>query len=231
MVSNVSLEPVVAKTITRAARKTYKVQRGYAEYDDLMQEGWLWVAENTERVEQWLADDDTPNQRLAGSLLYGAVRPRMHRYAMKQRYLNDGTRPRDYHFYNKATVEEMLPDVLDGAIGARSSSDLQETFITSTRAANEGWEREATVADIQSGIAALELEDRKLLFSRFADGGMSTEVLATQLGITRRSVQRKIDGIIGKLINHLGGTDPTVRRRARSNSSAQVATRRQEAGE
>ena len=231
MVSNVSLEPVVAKTITRAARKTHRAQRGYADYDDLMQEGWLWVAEHTDRVEQWLEDDTTKNQRLVGSLLYGAVRPRMHRYAMKQRYLKDGTRPRDYHFYNRASIEEMLPEVLDGMVASKSSSDLKETLITSTRAANEGWEREAMTADLLSAIAALPVEDRKLLYSRFAQGGVSTEVLATQLDITQRSVQRKIDGIIGKMINHLGGPDPTDRRRARSNASAQVATRRQEAGE
>jgi len=231
MVSNVSLEPVVAKTITRAARKTHRVQRGYVEFDDLMQEGWLWVAENTERVEQWLEDDDTKNHRLAGSLLYGAVRPRMHRYAMRQRYLKDGTRPRDYHFYSRATIEEMLPEVLDGMLASRSNSDLQETFITSTRAANEGWEREATTADLLAALASLSIEDRKLLYSRFAQGGVSTEILATQLGITQRSVQRRIESIIGKMINHLGGPDPTDRRRARSNSSAQVLTRRQEEGD
>jgi RNA polymerase sigma factor (sigma-70 family) len=231
MVSNVAQEEIVAKTITRAARKTYRVQRGYVDYEDLMQEGWLWVAENPERVEQWLEDDDTKNHRLAGSLLYGAIRPRMHRYAMKQRYLKDGTRPRDYQFYNRAMVEELLPEVLDGMVAGKSSSDMSDAQVRGTRAANEGWEREATVADLQSALKSLPLEDRKLLYNRFADGGVSTEVLATQLQVTQRSVQRRIESVIGKMINHLGGTDPTVRRKARSNSASQVATRRQEAGE
>jgi RNA polymerase sigma factor (sigma-70 family) len=222
-------EHILTPLVNKIVKRIYKGHLQYVEMDDLRQEGWMWVAEHTDLVSETIESDETKDYRLTERLIYPRIRANLHRYCMQQRYLKDGTKPGDYHFYTAEQVADLLPDVFDGTRSTRSSSELSDT--RSTRSPSEGWEYEATVADVQSGLARLKEPERDFLRALFADGGLSTEVMSIQYEVTQRAIQQRTSRILNKVVKNLGGSLPIGRRAAVSNASMQVTTRRQEEGE
>lgn len=229
MVSNVAQEEVVSRTVTKVARRVYENQRGYVELEDLTQEGYVWVMQHESTLADLISEDDSVRHKTTESFMYGRLRAVMHNYAMRQRYLKDGTRPGDYHFYTAQQVEDLITDVLDGHRSQQSASDLSHT--RGTRQPSEGWEYEATVADISAAVAKLTIADRVYLNERYAQGGTPTEVMAITRQVSQRAVQQRLARIMSRIVRELGGPNPNARRNARSNASSQVTTRRQEEGE
>ena len=222
-------EPVITPLVNKIVKRIYRGHLQYVEMDDLKQEGWMWVAQHTDLIVETINNDETKDYRLTERLLYPRIRATLHRYCMKQRYLKDGTKPGDYHFYTAEQVADLLPDVFDDTRSARSSSELSEH--RGTRSPSEGWEYEATIADVQAALAGLKDTERGFLKDLFADGGLSTEVMSIQYEVTQRAIQQRTTRILNKMVKNLGGSMPVARRAAVSNASMQVTTRRQEEGE
>ncbi len=197
--------------------------------EDLAQEGYVWVMQHESTLADLISEDDSVRHKTTESFMYGRLRAVMHNYAMRQRYLKDGTRPGDYHFYTAQQVEDLITDVLDGHRSQQSASDLSHT--RGTRQPSEGWEYEATIADLSAAVAKLSIADRVYLNERYAHGGTPTEVMAITRQVTQRAVQQRLARIMSRIVRELGGPNPNARRSARSNASSQVATRRQEEGE
>jgi RNA polymerase sigma factor (sigma-70 family) len=229
VVSNVTQEEVVSRTITKVARRVHEKHRQYVELEDLTQEGYVWVMQHESTLIDLISEDDSIRHRNTESFMYGRLLGIMHNYAMRQRYLKDGTRPGDYHFYTAQQVEDLITDVLDGHRSQQSTSDLSHT--RSARQPSEGWEYEATIADISAAVAKLSIADRVYLNERYAQGGTPTEVMALTRQVSQRAVQQRLARIMGRIVRELGGPNPNARRQARSNASSQVNTRRQEEGE
>lgn len=222
-------EPVITPLVNKIVKRLYQGHQRYVEMEDLKQEGWMWVAEHTDLVIEAFQGDETPKFVLSERFLYSRIRVHLHRYVMKQRYLKDGTKPGDYHFYTAEQVADLLPDVFDDTRSTRSNSELSEH--RGTRSPSEGWEYEATVADVQAALASLKDTERGFLKDLFADGGLSTEVMSIQYEVTQRAIQQRTTRILNKMVKNLGGSMPVARRAAVSNASMQVTTRRQEEGE
>lgn len=224
---NVSLVPIVAKTVTKVAKRSHRLHRGYVELDDLIQEGWLWVAEHEAQVWERLDSEDT--DKSVESWLYSRLRTHIHRYTIKQRTLVDGTKPGDYYQYPLAVIETLMPDLFDEP-DTRGSTDLNQD--RGRRAPNEGFEYEVMMADLRSGYESLNTDERVFLAQRYAGGGLSTEVLAIQYEVTQRAIQQRLNRLLKKIAHHLGG-EPIQRtyRTAVSNATAEVDTRRAEVGD
>ncbi len=224
---NVSLVPIVAKTVSKVAKRSHSLHRGYVELDDLIQEGWLWVAEHEAQVWERIDSEDT--DKSVESWLYSRLRTHIHRYTIKQRTLVDGTKPGDYYLYPVAVIEALLPDLFDEP-DTRGNTDLNQD--RGRRAPNEGFEYEAMIADLRSGFESLNDDERVFLMQRYASGGVSTEVLAIQHEVTQRAIQQRLNRTIKKIARHLGG-EPIERsyRQPMSNAQAGVTTRRAEVGD
>ena len=154
----------------------------------------------------------------------------MNRYGMRQRYLKDGTAPGDYFRYTSAMVRELMPDVFSGAL-TESVSDLNEDRRGSKTLAERG-DRIAMVADISQAMHRIKVSDATLLMLKFDGGELADEVLALQLDISPDATRKRVERALVRVARNLNGDyEPKQPRRARSNASAQVFTRRQESAE
>lgn len=191
--------PLVAKAVTMTARRAARSHRGYVELDDLTQEAWLWVYTHVSEIHTRLESEEP--QRALESWVQSRLRTHLHRYCMRQRYQQDGTNPSDYFRYTTSFIEALLPDVFDEEPSSNASHDVNVT--RGRRAPNEGFEYAATVADIARAAKQLSVEDYTMLSQRYADGGLSTEVLAIAYDVTQRAIQARLQRIIRRLAAHL----------------------------
>lgn len=222
-------ERFVGQAVKAVATSVAKQHDYLVSDEDLVQDGWEWVLRNQRKLQGWVEDDDSPKQTAARRLLKSSLRVHLHNVVMKERYERTGCKPGDFYFYTPQVVEELLPEVLDGH-SPSSNTDL-DVYVSKSRKPNEGFEREAMRADVQAAFLQLSKDDKRLLWDRFAAGGLEVAVMATTYGTTSRQIRYRVSRAINRLIRKLGGEQPTRnRRKAVSNAAAQAQTRDQEVG-
>lgn len=221
MVGNMALwSDTVMRIVATNARRAQRVHEGYVEYEDLQGEGYLWVAAHPEKVQQHVDDKRV-------GLLSQDIYRAMHRYAMRQRYLKDGTTPGDYFLYSLAVLQEMLPGVLDGPAATDSAPVDVNAKIRSSRPVNERGDRAAMVADVQRAYRALSDDDKALLRAKYGNGGQTDDAIALASGKPQQTVNYQCRRALRRMAEFLGG-EPWERRKAISNAQAQHKTRGQE---
>jgi len=214
------VDDYVKQIISTQANKVAKVHHGYVEREDLQQEAWVYVLERPD-----LLEEDTKSAR---KVLTKSIYFELNRYAMRQRYLKDGTHPEDYFRYTKGIVQELLPEVLDGHRSV-SGAALDDSRVK--RSPSEGFNREAMGADIQREFDRLAESDRIVLIERYCGGGISEEVLALTYDVTPDTMRKRVGRALNRLSKRLNGEVTEHQgRRAISNAHAQVVTRREAEG-
>ena len=222
-------EKLVGHSVKAVATSVARQHHYLVPVDDLVQDGWEWVLRNDRKISGWVDDDDSPNQTSVRRLLKSSLRVHLHNVVMKERYERTGCKPGDFYFYTPEVIEELLPEVLDGH-SPTSSADM-DVFVSRSRKPNEGFEREAMRADIQAAFLRLSADDKRLLWDRFAAGGLDVGVIAELSDTTQRQIRYRLSRAINRIIRHVGGEQPKKnRRKAMSNAAAVSATRDQEVG-
>jgi DNA-directed RNA polymerase specialized sigma24 family protein len=218
---NVSdVETVVLRAVRQAAKRSHTVQRGFVDLDDLIQEGYLYVLENQEKVNGWI---DSGDVLLVKDVLYKA----MHRYTMRQRYLKDGTKAEDYYVYQFAVLEELLPDAMNDSPNYGSSASDLNTQVKSGKSLAESGDRMAMIADVKAALLVLNDYERELIFRKFYGGGATDNELAQWFEKPEPTINKHVRAALRKMARRLG-SEPVTRRRAMSNAQAQHITREQE---
>jgi FixJ family two-component response regulator len=67
------------------------------------------------------------------------------------------------------------------------------------------------VADIRSAFFTLSKKDQAFLEDFYRDGGVTADVLAVSLEVSERTIRRRDDRIMEKLVERLGGEPPWAR--------------------
>ena len=213
-------DTVVLRAVRAAAKRSYNAQRGFVEVDDLIQEGYVYILENYQRIKDWVESGDIA---LVKDVLYKA----MHRYTMKQRYLKDGTRAEDYYVYQFAVLEEILPDALSESPNYGTSSSDLNTVVKSGKSLAEGGDRMAMIADVKAALLVLTEQERELILRKFYGGGATDHELAQWYEVPEPTLNKQVRAALRKMARRLG-SEPVTRRRAMSNAQAQHVTREQE---
>lgn len=213
----------VLRRLNSAARKAASLHRGYASEDDMRQEIYVWMLSHKDKVEGFIADD---SWGILSKELYRAA----NRHGLKQRYLKDGTHPSDYFNYTHLIIAELLPEVMSSSIESGSVSDLNSK-IRGKKPVNEGGDKSAMLADVKVAFRTLNEDDRNLLWQRYADGGVTEEVIGALMGIPQQTVSYQILRALKRMAAYLDGKRRTNEgRKAISNARAQVMTRQQDNG-
>lgn len=209
-------QPWVAKTIAQAANTAAQKHEGYVEREDLMQEGYLYLVEHPE-----LLDEDAKGGR---GYVNRSVYYAMDRYGMKQRMLKDGTHRDDYFRYSAGMVEELLGEALEGFPYMRSPSAVDDTPSGGKSPAESG-DRVAMIADIRQAFTRIRQQDQNLLLEKFFGGDVSDEVLGLTHGVSAEAMRKRVDRALVRLAKALNGDySAHQKRRVVSNSTAQVWT-------
>lgn len=210
----------VLRAISAAARKVASRHSGYVEVDDLQSEGYEWVLKHPDKMNGFLAEEH------GFGYLQVDLHQHMHKFAMKQRYLKDGTEPGDYFLYPLAVLADLLPVVLCGPDAVDVSPSDLNSKIRANRPVNERGDRAAMVADVQRAFKALDNDDKALLLEKYGPNGATDDVIGERMGKPQQTVNYQLHRALRRMAAFLGG-EPWARRKAMSNARAQQETRDQ----
>lgn len=204
------------------AKKVTRIHNGIVEYDDVLSECFVWMVKNQHKVDEWLDEGNVGMAKL-GTSLYRAGQ----RYAVRERQKRTGTLPGDHYFYTPATVEAVLPLVWDYDGWTYGQGQPGEDAKRRAKAPSEGGDMLAMIVDVKWAVASLPAEEQQLLRDRYEANGMELSLLAYRNEMSERGMRKKMDRILSKLCDRLGGEPPwwTGGRKAKSNARAQSETR------
>lgn len=213
-----AFSPKVLRIASNAAAKVVKQNKNLVEYDDVVSECWQWVAENFDRVNDWIDNGGRHGQNKLSLTLYRIGR----KYAIKERAARSGLSLSDYYWYTPAIVEEILPDVFDYDDWTGGQAPQGDKVKGKTQP-SEGGNRMAMIIDVANAYRSLNEEDQALLQDRYANGGIDINVLAARAEVTADGMRKRINRIISKMVERLGGEPPfwSVGRKQKSNAHAQ----------
>jgi DNA-directed RNA polymerase specialized sigma24 family protein len=212
----------VMRACRRNANKVASVNKNYVSSDDIMGEMFLWVAANSKKVDEWVEEGHKGMGKLNTALFRAG-----HRYVNKERAQAIGGQLSDMYWYTVPVVEDLLTDVWKYIDWLPSPSFEYER---SQSRPSEGNNRTAMMIDVAGAVTALPKEDQEILRDRYSDGGSYIDAIAAKLEITPDGARKRIDRILNRIVEKLGGEPPFWGggRRAKSNQAAVNETRDQE---
>lgn len=179
--------------------------RGLIDPADLISEANLWMVEHIDKVTLWAEQG-----RHGQNKLRNACRQRCLTLLAKERRLRSGLEQGDSFYYNAQMIRELLPDIFDEDDWASGSSAPSGEVRAPSRPA-EGNNRLAMVADVRQSFFSLPQEQRDLLEALYKDGGMPIDAVAAQWDVSDRTIRRREDRYLEKMVERLGGEAPWSR--------------------
>lgn len=188
--------------ITQGATNAHKAQREFIPLPDLINEGVLWALEHERKVVLWREKGKYGENLLRHSVKQAALS----KIAAERRRIYKLERD-DIAYYTPAVVREILPDIFDPDDWLSSSMNDQER-VKGTSRPSEGNTRLAAVVDVRSAFYTLNEDDQGFIRDLFQDGGLTHQVMAATLDVAEKTVQRKEQRIIQRMVDRLGGELP-----------------------
>lgn len=223
-VAVIEYRDMVQQIATQVKRQFHMVER-----DDIVQELWLWLAEHTERVEEYASRGKHGERQLAT-----ALRRAGRAFAIKEKAAIVGYDLDDLYWYSTAQLRELLPLVMDRSLWVETGVPAETGRVSSTSDPAHGNNRLAILCDIRASLETCSERDKLLLWTHFGLG-MEEDEHALTLGITTETLRKRVTRALQRLQRALGGPRPDQvyvgTRRALSNAQAQAITRNQEAEE
>ena len=214
---------VVQQVATETKRQFPIVER-----DDLVQEGWLWLAEHTEKLDEW------GTGKGAMGRVAKALRRRLRAYALKEKAAKTGYDFEDVYFYSTGLLRELIPQALDRTVWVEPGVAAETGKISRTGDPAEGGNRIAMLCDVRASLEAGSEADKELLWTVFGLC-MPEDEYAMHLEITVEALRTRVHRAVQRVQRRLGGPKPdgpyVGTRRSISNAQAQAITRNQESEE
>lgn len=196
------LSPRELQIISQGATNACKAQREFIPLPDLVNEGVVWALTHERKIEMW---------REKGK--YGE---NLLRHSVKQACLTLISRERrriyklergDIGYYTTALVREILPDIFHPE-DWYSSSQTGDERVSGISRPSEGNTRLAVLMDVSGAYYSLSDTDQVLLAELHADGGMAIQVVAATLEVNEKTIRRREDRALQRIVDRLGGEPP-----------------------
>jgi len=189
------LAPLVSSVAREYSRRFWKTAQ--VEYADVEQECWVWAIKHPTKVDEYLKREDGPK------LLRTALKNAALNFCQREKAQRLGYDPDDLYYWSKGDVEIAL-----GAMFNHESwLEPPQSEGRSNKAAHEGGNYIATLADLSRAFDQLNTEDRKLLRLAYQDEYRQREV-AEMYDVAQQTISRHIDSAIRRLSDILGGPAP-----------------------
>lgn len=190
-------------TVSRMLKSRY---RAYVEYEDLTQEGAIWLLQNYATVNQWRQENE---DYIAQGKVIKAIRRAVERYCRTEKAHHEGYEPDDEFFYTIPQCADLLQMYFDPDYMMRGMSDLTERT-SGGRPASEGGNLVVMVADVGRAYEALPAHDRDLLREVYEECDPTDVIgrLAYQWGVTYSAANMRVRRVVGRLRKELGGASP-----------------------
>ncbi len=192
------------KIAKQGALSAHRSGRGLVDKDDLIGVANMWMVQNVDKVVLWHGQG-----RHGQNKLRTACRQRCLTVIATERRKRSGLEPGDVFYYSAQMIREIIPDIFDEddwSTGSTNNSELRGPSRPS-----EGNNRLAMIADVRSAYFSLPKRDQQFLADMYKDGGLPVDVMSVQWDVTERTVRRRDDRIMEKLVERLGGEPPWTR--------------------
>lgn len=176
--------------------------RGLMPTGDLIGEANLWMLQHIDKVELWREQGRHGQNKLRHACkqhcltIVAAERKRVSR-------LKNG----DLFYYSPTLLVEVLPFIWDPDDWTSSSGAAQEERHAPSRPA-EGNNRIAMIVDVRGAFYGLPADDQALLTLLYKDGGATYEQVGEWLDVSEKTVRRREERVLEKMVERLGGEAP-----------------------
>jgi DNA-directed RNA polymerase specialized sigma24 family protein len=204
MVDNESQEITEAeiKLAKQGALSAYRSGRGLVDVQDLIGEANLWMVSHMDKVSLWRTQG-----RHGQNKLRNACRQRCLTMIARERRHRSGLQHGDVFYYTAPIIREVLPDIFDTEDWNNSGVALSSEVRGPSRPA-EGNNRIAVISDVRSSFYSLSEKDQNFLMDLYKDGGLPVGAVAATWDVTERTVKRREERIMEKMVERLGGEPP-----------------------
>lgn len=186
---------------------------GYVEREDLIQELRVYVLKRPHLAKMLdeayeVSKDET---KWVARRIMARFRRTIEKYSRKEKAAKLGYSTGDEFFYDTITIAKMLPVAFEfDSYGAVMVDKVDDGTPRKPSVPSEGGNILAIVIDIRSAIDLLEADEQVMLRNRYSNSPMTLSEIAEEMGISDSTVDRKIQGSLRKIIDHLGGPTPWV---------------------
>lgn len=185
----------------QGAKSAYRSGRGLVDYNDLVGEAHLWLVENYEKVELWREQG-----RHGQNKLRNACRQKCLNVIARERKQRSGLQPGDAFYYTPQMIREIISNIWDEDDWATGEVATTGETRTPSRP-SEGNNRLAMIADVRSAFFNLKKPDQELLYVLYRDNKSFGEA-AELFTVTERTIRRRDERILDKMVERLGGEPP-----------------------
>lgn len=185
----------------QGAKSAYRSGRGLVDYNDLVGEAHLWLVENYDKVELWREQG-----RHGQNKLRNACRQKCLNVIARERKQRSGLQPGDAFYYTPQMIREIISNIWDEDDWATGEVATTGETRTPSRP-SEGNNRLAMIADVRSAFFNLKKPDQELLYVLYRDN-KSFEEAAELFTVTERTIRRRDERIMDKMVERLGGEPP-----------------------
>ena len=199
--------------ISISASHVHRRFAGYVERDDLIQELRVYVLNRPHLAKMLdeayeVSKDET---KWVARRIMARLRRTIEKYSRKEKAAKLGYSTGDEFFYDTATIAKMLPVAFEfDTHGAVLVDKVDDGTPRKPSVPSEGGNILAMVIDLRSAIDLLDTDEQVMLRNRYSTSPMTLSEIAQELGISDSTVDRKIQGSLRKIIDHLGGPTPWV---------------------
>lgn len=197
--------------INVSALTIYRRFIGYVEYKDLIQELNIYVLQRP-KLEEDLDESYTVSKdetKWVARKIMARFRRHIEKYSRKEKAAKVGYSTGDEFFYNTATIASILPVALQFDVqGATLIDKVDDGQPRKSPAPNEGGNLMAMAIDVKSAVELLDKDEQYIIDLRYGASPMTLSDIAKELGLSDSTVDRRVQRILRKIIDHLGGPTP-----------------------
>lgn len=197
--------------INVSALTIYRRFIGYVEYKDLIQELNIYVLQRP-KLEEDLDESYTVSKdetKWVARKIMARFRRHIEKYSRKEKAAKVGYSTGDEFFYNTVTIASILPIALQFDVqGATLIDKVDDGQPRKSPAPNEGGNLMAMAIDVKSAVELLDKDEQYIIDLRYGASPMTLSDIAKELGLSDSTVDRRVQRILRKIIDHLGGPTP-----------------------
>lgn len=192
------------KLARQGATSAWKSGRNIIDQDDLFSDACLWMLEHPNKILEW-----RDQGRHGENKLRNAARQRCLTIIRTERLKHGGFDKSDMFYYTAQMVREIIPNIFD-VEDWTSGEVVYGGEVRGSSKPSEGNNRLAMIADVRSAFYSLPEKDRVFLENFYRNGGLTLQEMAAWQDCSDRTIRRRDERIMDKLVERLGGEPPWV---------------------
>lgn len=197
-----ALTDAVSIIAARLANRHRRIKA--VEESDIQQELWIFAWRKREKIREYMDREDRRSVRKGWSALLTTLERAGERYCQKVKAQTSGYEIQDVVWYSRDAMKDWIGVLVNGDGVLTNQADEE---VRHTRLANEAFNLEATVADVERALQSLPVTERWLLVESCAHG-TTQKKLAEILEVSDSTIQRRIEDALKQMVEFLGGERP-----------------------